>query len=147
MSFKTILVPIDFSDDSLNALKHGIEIAKKFNSKLFILHVNHDESLLYHYLTDEEFEELKERIIKDVQNQLEKLEDKFPELKDIDYHYRIRRGVPYVEIVEETEKEHVDLVIVGSHGKTSAKKFFYGGTTSKVARRAKCNVMITRLND
>ena len=144
MSFETILIPVDFSEDSLYALQEGILLAKKFNSKLLILHVNHDESMLFHYLSDEEFEELKQRIVKDVQAQLEKLEEKFPELKDLDYHYRIRRGVPYVEIVEETEKEKVDLVIVGSHGRTSAKKFFYGGTTSKVARRAKCSVMITR---
>ncbi len=144
MGFNTILVPVDFSDDSLYALQQGIDLAKKFNSKLLILHVNHDESMLFHYLSDDEFEELKQRIIKDVQTQLEKLEDKFPDLKKLDYHYRIRRGVPYVEIVEETEQENVDLVIVGSHGRTSAKKFFYGGTTSKVARRAKCSVMITR---
>jgi nucleotide-binding universal stress UspA family protein len=144
MSFKSILVPVDFSDDSLFALEKGIEIAKRFDSKLIILHVNHDESMLFHYLSEEEFEKVKERLLEDAKKQLENLVTKFPELSEIDYHYSVRRGVPYVEIVEETEKEHIDLVIVGSHGKTSAKKFFYGGTTSKVARRANCSVMITR---
>ena len=144
MSFKSVLVPVDFSEDSLYALEQGIEIAKAMNSKLFILHVNHDESMLYHYLTEEEYEEVKKRALEDAKKQLEEISRKFPALKDINFHYSVRRGVPYVEIVEETEKENIDLVIVGSHGKTSAKKFFYGGTTSKVARRAKCSVMITR---
>ncbi len=144
MSFTSILVPVDFSEDSLFALEKGIKIANAMNSKLFILHVNHDESMLYHYLTEQEYEEVKKRALEDAKKQLEKLNENFPELKDVDYHYNVRRGVPYVEIVEETEKKNIDLVIVGSHGKTSAKKFFYGGTTSKVARRAKCSVMITR---
>jgi nucleotide-binding universal stress UspA family protein len=144
MSFKSILVPVDFSEDSFYALEQGIEIANRFNSKLIILHVNHDESMLFHYLSEDEYERVKERLLEDAKEQLENLVEKFPVLSEIDYHYSVRRGVPYVEIVEETEKEHIDLVIVGSHGKTSAKKFFYGGTTSKVARRAKCSVMITR---
>ncbi len=144
MSFKSILVPVDFSEDSFYALEQGIEIAKQFDSKLIILHVNHDESMLFHYLSEDEYERVKERLLEDAKEQLENLVEKFPVLSEIDYHYSVRRGVPYVEIVEETEKEHIDLVIVGSHGKTSAKKFFYGGTTSKVARRAKCSVMITR---
>jgi nucleotide-binding universal stress UspA family protein len=144
MSFKSILVPVDFSEDSFYALEQGIEIANRFNSKLIILHVNHDESMLFHYLSEDEYERVKERLLEDAKEQLENLVEKFPVLSEVDYHYSVRRGVPYVEIVEETEKEHIDLVIVGSHGKTSAKKFFYGGTTSKVARRAKCSVMITR---
>ncbi len=144
MSIKSILVPVDFSEDSFYALEQGIKIAKSMSSKLTILHVNHDESMLYHYLTEKEYEELKEKALEDAKKHLEKLNEKFPELSELDYHFRVRRGVPYVEIVEETEREGVDLVIVGSHGKTSAKKFFYGGTTSKVARRAGCSVMITR---
>ena len=144
MSFKSILVPVDFSDDSFYALEQGIEIAGQFNSKLIILHVNHDESMLFHYLSEEEYANVKERLLNDAKKQLEYLVEKFPKLSEIEYHYSVRRGVPYVEIVEETEKENIDLVIVGSHGKTSAKKFFYGGTTSKVARRAECSVMITR---
>ena len=144
MSFKSILVPVDFSEDSFYALEQGIEIAKQFDSKLIILHVNHDESMLFHYLSEDEYSRVRDKLFEDAKKQLENLVEKFPVLSEIDYHYSVRRGVPYVEIVEETEKEHIDLVIVGSHGKTSAKKFFYGGTTSKVARRAKCSVMITR---
>jgi nucleotide-binding universal stress UspA family protein len=144
MFFQSILVPVDFSEDSLYALEHGIMLAKQFDSKLIILHVNHDESMLFHYLTEEEYDKIRERLLNDAKAQLESLVDKFSELAKVDYHYKVRRGVPYVEIVEETEQENIDIVIVGSHGKTSAKKFFYGGTTSKVARRAKCSVMITR---
>jgi len=145
--FQNILVPIDFSEDSYYALEHAIKLAEKFNSTLFILHVNHDESMLYHYLSEEEFEEIRKRALNEAKKQLEMLNQKFPKLKDIDHNYNVRRGVPYVEIIEEIESKPIDLVIIGSHGRTGAKRFFFGGTAEKVARRAKTNIMITRRYD
>ncbi len=142
--FQNILVPIDFSEDSYYALRHGIRLAEKFNSTLFILYVNHDESMLFHYLSEDEYEKLRKKALEEAKQQLEKLIEKFPELKDIDCHYNVRRGVPYVEIIEEIEEKPIELVIIGSHGRTGAKKFFFGGTAEKVARRAKTNIMITR---
>ena len=142
--FQNILVSIDFSEDSYYALKHGIRLAEKFNSTLFILYVNHDESMLFHYLSEEEYEKIKEKALQEAKKQLEKLIEKFPELNNIDCHYNVRRGVPYVEIIEEIESKPIDLVIIGSHGRTGAKKFFFGGTAEKVARRARTNIMITR---
>ncbi len=142
--FKNILVPVDFSEDSYFALKTGIKLAEKFSSTLYILHVNHDESMLFHYLSEEEYNEIRERIYNEAKKQLEMLREKFPELKDISHKFHVRRGIPYVEIIEEIENNPIDLVIIGSHGKTGAKKFFFGGTAEKVARRAKTNIMITR---
>ena len=142
--FQNILVPIDFSEDSYFALEHAIKLAEKFNSTLYILHVNHDESLLYYYLSEVEFEEIRKKALNEARKQLEMLNEKFPHLKNINHHYKVRRGVPYVEIIEELESKPIDLVIIGSHGKTGAKKFFFGGTAEKVARRAKTNILITR---
>ena len=142
--FQNLLVPIDFSEDSFYALEHGIRLAEKFNATLFILYVNHDESMLFHYLNEEEYEKIRKKALEEAKQQLEKLIEKFPELRDIDCHYNVRRGVPYVEIIEEIEEKPIDLVIIGSHGRTGAKKFFFGGTAEKVARRANTNIMITR---
>ena len=144
--FQNILIPIDFSEDSFYALEQGIELAKKFDSTLFILHVNHDESLLFHYLNEDEYEEIRKRALKEAEEQLNKLKERYPEINKINHKYHVRRGIPYVEIIEEIENNPIDLVIIGSHGKTGAKKFFFGGTAEKVARRAKTNILITRRN-
>ncbi len=144
--FQNILVPIDFSEDSYYALEHGIEIAEKFGSRLYILHVNHDESLLFHYLSEEEFEEIRKKAYNEAKKQLEMLKERFPKLSKVQHSYSVRRGIPYVEIIEEIESKPIDLVIIGSHGRTGAKKFFFGGTAEKVARRAKTNILITRRN-
>ena len=104
MQITSILVPTDFSEDSYYALSHAIEIAQRRQCPLTILHVNPDESMLHHYLSEQEYEKLKQDALKDARTELEGMIERFPKLKEISYSYRIRRGIPYVEILEELEK-------------------------------------------
>ena len=144
MQITSIMVPIDFSEDSYYALTHALEIALRRQCPLTILHVNHDESLLYHYLSEKEYEKLKQGALDDARIELEGLVERFPQLKEIKYSYHIRRGIPYVEILEELEKKPVDLVVIGSHGRSNLDlKFFYGSTVEKIVRRAKTSVLVT----
>ncbi|NIA19877.1 MAG: universal stress protein [Xanthomonadaceae bacterium] len=147
MEIKTILVPIDFSEDSLYALEYALDLAGSHNSTIRILYVNRDESMLYHYLSANEYETIRDRALEDAKTELKKLEIKFPKLKDIEYHYHVRRGVPYVEILEDLEKNPVDLVVIGSHGKHASKKYFYGTTAEKVVRRTNTTILVTRKPD
>jgi nucleotide-binding universal stress UspA family protein len=147
MEIKTILAPIDFSEDSYYALKYALDLAATHGSTLCILYVNRDESMLYHYLSTSEYEAIRNRALEDAKAMLKDLENKFPKLKDIDYHYHVRRGVPYVEILEELEKNPVDLVVIGSHGRHASKKYFYGTTAEKVVRRTNNTILVTRKPD
>ena len=145
MQITSILVPVDFSEDSYYALNHAIEIAQRRQCPLTILHVNHDESLLHHYLSEKEYEKLKQVALDDARIELEGMVERFPQLKKITYSYHIRRGIPYVEILEELEKNPVDLVVIGSHGRSNLDlKYFYGTTVEKIVRRAKTSVLVTR---
>lgn len=145
MEITSILVPIDFSEDSYYALDHALEIAQRRQCGLTILNVNPDESMLQHYLSEEEYERLKQGAIADAQIALEGLVERFPKLREISCQYHIRRGIPYVEILEELDKNPVDLVVIGSHGKSKlAMKYFYGTTVEKIVRRAKTSILVTR---
>ncbi len=145
MQIQSILVPTDFSEDSYYALDHAIDVAKRRQCRLTILHVNHDESMLYHYLSKREYEKFKQDALADARIELEKLVERFPELKDISYSYHIRRGIPYVEILDELEKNPVDLVVIGSHGRSNlAFNYYYGTTVEKIVRRAKTSILVTR---
>ena len=145
MQITSILVPTDFSEDSYYALNHAIEIAQRRQCPLTILHVNHDESMLYHYLSEQEYARLKQGALDDAKIELEGLVERFPKLREITYSYHIRRGVPYVEILDELEKNPVDLVVIGSHGRTNlALKYYYGTTVEKIVRRAKTSILVTR---
>jgi len=147
MEIKTILAPIDFSEDSYYALEYALDLAATHGSTLYILYVNRDESMLYHYLSTSEYEAIRNRALEDAKTMLGDLENKFPKLKEIEYRYHVRRGVPYVEILEELEKNPVDLVVIGSHGKQASKKYFYGTTAEKVVRRTNNSILVTRKPD
>lgn len=147
MDIKSILVPIDFSEDSYYAFEYALDLAASHGSILSILYVNRDESMLYHYLSASEYEAIRDRALEDAKAELKNLENKFPKLKNIEYRYHVRRGVPYVEILEELEKNPVDMVVIGSHGKHASKKFFYGTTAEKVVRRTDTTILVTRKPD
>ena len=143
-TFKHILAMTDFSKDSKYSVSIAAELAKFYNAKLTILHVAHDESQFNVVLLKEEYEKIKNRISEETNKNFEKLEEEIPLLADVEYDTVIRRGTPYVEGILEIEKKLYDLVVLGSHGNTGVKKFFYGSTAEKISRRSDINVMITR---
>ncbi len=142
--YKHILVMTDFSEDSLYAVSVASQIAVMSGSSLTILHVAHDESQISLYVNESDVKKIREQIDREVQEEMEKLVERVPQLKELDVKKVIRRGIPYVEGLLEIEKGKYDLVVLGSHGRTSIKKFFFGSTVAKVARRAPVSVLITR---
>ncbi len=145
MQIASILVPTDFSEDSYYALDYALEMAQWRGARLTILHVNPDESALFRYLSEKEFEALRQEAIRDANRQLETLTKRFPRLREVEHNFHIRRGNPVVEILAEIEAHPVDLVVIGSHGRGSkGLEFFYGSTAEKVVRRTRSNVLVTR---
>ena len=143
-TYNHILAMTDFSEDSVYSIKIAAELAKFYNAKLTILHVAHDESQLKIVLNDKEYDDIKKRLTKEIDKEFDALLVKIPTLKELDVETVIRRGVPYVEGLLEIEKDLYDLVVLGSHGRTGVKKFFYGSTAEKIARRSTISVHITR---
>ncbi len=142
--YNHILVMTDFSKDALYAVKIAANLAKMSEAKLTILHVAHDESKLTLYGGQDYLKRVREQIDQEINEQLEALKKEVPVLKEIEVKKVIRRGIPYVEGLLEIEKGIYDLVVLGSHGTTSIKKFFYGSTVEKVARRSPISALITR---
>ncbi len=142
--YKNILVMTDFSEDSKYAVSVAARLALQGGSELTILHVAHDESQISLYINESDVKRIKEQIDREVQAEMDRLKEEIPELKELRARHIIRRGIPYVEGLLEIEKGGYDLVVLGSHGRTSIKKFFFGSTVAKVARRAPVSVLITR---
>jgi nucleotide-binding universal stress UspA family protein len=145
--YKNILVMTDFSKDSDFASQIACEIAKKFSSKLYIMHVGYMDPGFTVLLDDEEMDKVKKRMDENVIKEFEKLQERVPCLKDVEHETIYRRGVPYEEGLKEAETGKYDLLILGSHGKSSIKKFFYGSTTAKLTRRSPISTLITRADD
>ncbi len=143
-TYNHILAMTDFSKDSIYSVRIAAELAKFYNAKLTILHVAHDESQLQVVLNAQEYSNIKKRLDDEIDKNFESLIKEVALLKELEVNTVIRRGVPYVEGLIEIEKDIYDLVVLGSHGHTGVKKFFYGSTAEKIVRRSHISVHITR---
>ncbi|MCL5267715.1 MAG: universal stress protein [Bacteroidetes bacterium] len=144
VSLKKILVPQDFSDYSLHALKYAITFAELFKSELIILHIV--EPIVYP--ADFSFGQvsipaMEEEIRKHSEEQLSELLSKeVPE--GIKATPMIRVGKPFIEIVEVAKAENADLIVISSHGRTGMDHVLFGSTADKVVRKAPCPVLTIR---
>ena len=148
-AFQRILVPTDFSDCSERALLAAIGFAARFDSAIHVLHVtDRPGSKVYedNAATDTaaealEAEEaaLREAFAKAAARVVE--ETGLPALADERIEFSVAGGSPADEIVRVAEDERSDLIVLGTHGRTSVKEFFVGSTAERVVKNANCAVL------
>jgi universal stress protein A len=143
---KKILVPTDFSKFSNEALKQAYDIAKQYKAKIYLLHVIEvvQTCSVDYCLDDLTVKALDEKSLKFSENMLQKQIKKVFKSKDVEVISDIKKGTPYEEILKEQQSKKMDLIVIASHGKTGLLSHLIGGVTEKVARAAKCPVMLIR---
>jgi len=57
---------------------------------------------------------------------------------------RVAKGIPAVEIIEKARKDHFDMIIMGTHGRTGIQRFMLGSVAERVVRTAPCPVLTVR---
>lgn len=143
-TIKNILVPIDFSNYSKNALRYAVNFAKIFNSKIYLVYVV--EPVIY----PSDFSmgqvtfpvndlEMNERA-QDELNNLAKSEIG----SDIEVKTIIKTGKPFVEINDTASELDIDLIVIATHGHTGMEHLLFGSTAEKVVRKAPCPVLTLR---
>jgi nucleotide-binding universal stress UspA family protein len=153
--YSRILVAIDGSTSSIHATDYAISIALKNSSQLFVLYV----------IDAYEYSRLSSSIILaptfgsekylEEKNEAEKLMNKIKERFRLKVKDNTKLKEPKTEIVEGVksiattimeyaESENIDLIIVGSRGRTSFKKLLLGSISSNVMKNAHCAVLVIR---
>jgi nucleotide-binding universal stress UspA family protein len=140
----SILVPIDFSVHSKNALKYAVPIAEKFGASLRLVYVVEPTI----YPADLGFGQV---VLPGVEDELrEKGAEELAALigKEIGKRMKasssVRTGNPHQEILLEAEEQGVDLIIVATHGHSGVEHMLFGSTADRVVRNARCPVMTIR---
>lgn len=141
---KKILVPIDFSDYSKNALKYAAEFAKSMNAEITLIYVVEpmiypaDFSMGQIAIPSTEID-LHGRAEEELNNLAKNFVD-----KSIKVNALIRTGKPFVEINETASEMDADLIIIATHGHTGVEHLLFGSTAEKVVRKAPCPVLTLR---
>jgi nucleotide-binding universal stress UspA family protein len=144
IKMKRILFPTDFSDSSEHAFLYAVLLAEQFHTRLDILHVVEDVPFTQHLtVTVEHVEELLEQMAADDRERLKKLYgERIP--PEVEITMETVRGAPFAEILAASDRNHSDLVIMGTHGRTGLGHMLMGSTAEKVVRRAHCPVLTIR---
>jgi universal stress protein A len=147
IKLQRILVPIDFSDHSKNALKYAISFAQQFKASIDLIYVveptvypadfsfgqigfpNVEDELQVH--GNEELENL-------IKNEI---------AGKVTSRKVVRTGKPFYEINQYALERDIDLVIIATHGHSGMEHILFGSTTEKVVRKAPCPVLVVRTGE
>jgi nucleotide-binding universal stress UspA family protein len=144
--FDKILFANDFSENSEHAFDYALTLAKKFGSRLIIVHViNEPVDLRGFYVPHISFEKLE----KEIEEGAEKMMQKFCRTKIADftnYETLIVAGIPYEEILKKADAEKASLIVMGTQGRKGIDHFLFGSTAERVVRNARCPVMTIHLS-
>jgi nucleotide-binding universal stress UspA family protein len=134
LTFKRILVSIDFSRSCECALCFAVKLAKKYRSKLFLFHMIPVPPLPKYSKDDYEA---------DIDSAKKKLIEFCHEfLEEIDHEYNVWGGtLPHLEILKCVEKKDADLIMMGSHTKEKNGKWYAGSVVERTSYRSNCPVV------
>jgi len=136
-----VLVAYDGSQLSKKALNRAIEISTKLGAELILLTVT--EPVCPIGISEEDCARMDKILKKETEDLLNDIK-KDLEGKTLKVETYVRKGSAADEIIKLSEKEGVDMIVVGSHGRHGAKKFFLGSVSERVAAHSPCQVLIVK---
>jgi nucleotide-binding universal stress UspA family protein len=138
---KSILVPIDFSQCSKNALKAAIQIADKIGASIELVHI-YDRPVIG--FVDLNIDHTK---LKTLQKEIDKtMKSLIAEYNDnnIKLTASILNDISLVDVFDLPRFENLEMVVMGSQGTSGLKELFIGSNTEKIVRRANCPVLCVK---
>jgi universal stress protein A len=142
---RRILFATDFSPASSRAYLHALEMARSSGARLTIAHALPLGASLPRedYVLPRMFEEMEAILHAQASRKLQKLLARARKAR-VSAKGRLLRGVPHEAIVRAARSERADLVVLGTHGRTGAGRFFLGSVASRVIATAPCPVLTAR---
>lgn len=135
-----ILIPVDFSETSLLAVKHGVFLARYTKAELYLLHVvnlHYDAQDIFFPFVQINQSEIENKAMKKMQTFAEELKAEYA----ISPNCIVRTGSPSFEIVNVAEELGISLIVMGTHGYSPIQEFMIGSVALKVLTKAPCPTM------
>jgi nucleotide-binding universal stress UspA family protein len=142
--FSKILVAVDGSQASMDAADQAIEIVRKYNSELIALHVILSDTTIFGTSPPRHIDEIKQEAQQYFDKIKQKLHDQHDNNKIQMRTELISSATAVGGIVGFAEKENIDLIVVGTRGRSGFKKLLLGSVASGVVNYAHCPVMVVK---
>lgn len=145
---KRILVPIDFSEESLNALNAAHSLAVDTDSDLLLLHIVEDPNIETMKVSGETHYDPMDNIY--VKLLLDKTRERLeaivndPKMSDLKINYKIEIGNPFSSIAENIASHEASLIFMGSSGASGLQEILVGSVADKTVRHATCPVIVVK---
>jgi nucleotide-binding universal stress UspA family protein len=143
LQLKRILLPMDFSELSKDALPWATFLAEQFRAEIVLLHVV--EKFPIDYLLGKELASHSiVPLIKQAEADLGRTASDLAKSFGLNISAAVREGKPHVEICETGKTLDADLIVLTTHGYTGLKHVWLGSTAERVVRHASCPVLVVR---
>lgn len=143
MPTQHFLVPIDFSEYAEQALDYAIRLAGTLKARLTLLHVVQPIPMtgvdMGVALPETYLQELEEEVQRSMEAALARVTAAGLTAERI-----VLYGVPFQEIIETAKAYQVDLIVMGTHGRTGFMHILLGSVAERVVRLAPCSVLVVR---
>jgi nucleotide-binding universal stress UspA family protein len=142
--YKQVLFCTDFSENSDQAFEYAYGIARRDEGTLYILHVipmNPHQEYVNIYLDSNTSEKIQKEIEKEldryyIEHYVNKMEE------GVTFEIVTRSGREDEEILKFAQETHVDLIVIGTHGRTGIEHVFFGSVAEKILRNSPFPVYI-----
>lgn len=137
---KSILVPIDFSADSINALEHAILIANKVEATIKMIHVVKKKNFEAPFVINE----FTSTLSNSIEDFFKKILEKYQKKAKYGIEYKIREGKIFTEICNQAKYDDAYLIVMGTHGVSGFEEKILGSNAYKVVIDSPCPIITIR---
>ncbi len=145
ITLKRILVPTDFSAFSQHAIRYGCEFARRFSAELHLANVVED---IYPLIPESGISlPPVSQYLADLQKSAEQAFQNFPNrewVEGLDVKRIVLTGTPFLEIIRYAREHDIDMIVIGTHGRTGLVHVLMGSVAEKVVRKSHCPVLTVR---
>jgi len=140
ISLKNVLFATDFSGFAQAALPYAVAISRHYGSTLHAVHVIPDFNILVHpqavdpITFQSAYEAEKHAALKQMRTLV-------PDLQSVEHHTYVRHGGVWDSLSEIISQQHIDLLVLGTHGRSGFGKLIMGSVAEELLRRASCPVL------
>lgn len=144
MFFKNILVPFDGSNISKKAFEKALAIASQFETKLSVITIISSPFVVLSGISLYRAKEIQNKEEREIIQTLNVLYNRAKN-KEVKFSYKVVHDSSTTSgIMTFVKANNIDLIVIGSHGRTGINKIILGSVAYSVVQHAKCTVMIVK---